>query len=67
MPICPIQDVCNKYLSGDNKPPNHQVRLTVPCKDWLSMECEMGTRLQVWMNNGEGIACSIAKHSKVKK
>lgn len=47
MKTCQLQDICKVYNSGDNKPPNHHVRLTVPCKKFLACDCEM---YLLWMS-----------------
>ena len=67
MKVCANQELCPNYQTGDNRPPNHHVRVTVPCTTYTDMTCDMGTRLEVWNNGGNGIACDIGKISKIKR
>ena len=61
MRLCPLQEMCVKYESGDNKPPNHDVRTKYPCVHFFDY-CKMYVE---WMNwQGEVIACSINKGRK---
>lgn len=62
--LCPIQDLCLHYKSG-NKPPNHDVRSKVPCKSFLNMSCEESVRIQIFL--GETLACNIKKVRRIKK
>lgn len=64
MKNCPIAYCCGDYKSGDNKPPNEHVRSIIPCKKFLSGECECGAYLQWWLEGKKGIACSLDKHRK---
>lgn len=57
---CYVQEVCPHYTSGDNKPPNHHVRLTVPCQKYIAGECPMPMEIQFFFT-GEGVACEIEK------
>ncbi len=61
---CQLQELCIKYNNGTNKPPNHHVRLTVPCNKWLACDCEMWGYWSNWQ--GEVIACSI-KHKVISE
>ncbi len=63
--VCHLQESCPHFDSGDNKPPNHHVRVTVPCKKYLADSCEMSMQVRVFF--GETVACDIAKVAKVKK
>lgn len=56
---CPLSEVCPYYTSGDNKPPNHDVRSKTPCKLFLDMSCEESLRIQRFI--GETLACPINK------
>jgi len=64
MKNCPISEVCPHYESGDNKPPNNHVRLTVPCVKFVNMSCDMATSIRLFM--GETIACDIEKIKRIK-
>lgn len=54
--LCYIQESCPEYESGDNKPPNHHVRSTIPCKKTMA-DCDMDIKLRLWY--GETIACKV--------
>jgi hypothetical protein len=57
--VCDLQEICSKYETGDNRPPNEHVRSGVPCKKYLQSDCDM---YLYWMNwQGIPIACSINK------
>ena len=43
---CPISDICVNYISGDNKPPNHHVRTSIPCVRFLDFSCELSVQIQ---------------------
>ncbi len=64
MKICYIQESCSKFTTGDNKPPNHHVRLVTPCKYTLDATCEMDISLRLW--HGETLACEIKKVRRMK-
>lgn len=64
MPLCPIQDLCPHFKSG-NKPPNQDVRNKFPCQSFLDMSCEESIRIQLYL--GETIACDIKEVKKKKK
>ena len=64
MNTCYLSDSCPHYGSGDNKPPNHQVRLTVPCVKFLK-GCEMDMSVRFFY--GETIACNIADVREKKR
>ncbi len=66
MKNCPISDICDEYESGDNKPPNHHVRHTTPCKKFLKGDCECGAYLQWWLGGKKGISCRLDKHKEGK-
>ena len=60
---CPIQDLCQHFETGDNKPHNAHVRLIIPCTHWLAMACEkmqVLAELTQWAT-GEKFACNIKK------
>lgn len=65
MKICAIQDLCPLFSDGSNKPPNHHVRMTVPCIKYIDMSCEMGVRIQEFL--GGPIACNLEKIRRAKK
>lgn len=65
MKLCPIQEVCRKFKTGDNKPPNNDVRDKYPCKSFLDMSCDMGLRLQEWIDGP--VACNLEKIRRIKK
>ncbi len=46
MKVCPIQEVCMKFDSGSNKPPNNDVRNKIPCKSFMDYSCELSVRIQ---------------------
>ena len=54
---CYLSENCPHYLSGDNKPPNHHVRVTIPCVKYVRDECDMSMHIQLFF--GEEIACNI--------
>ena len=58
--VCPIQENCRQYETGDNKPTNHDVRHKHPCRKWLDMTCVMGLELYKHYF-GNYPACSIRK------
>jgi len=66
MKSCPIQEVCRFYTSGDNKPPNNDVRQKFPCKKWLDLSCEMGVKLQEFIS-GKPIACNLEDVKRKKE
>lgn len=61
--VCPLQDICPKY-SNHVESRDHFVRLTHPCNEFLSYECEMGAQSELFIRQelGETVACSIEKH-----
>ena len=67
--ICPLQDVCKHFKSGDTKPPNHHVRATIPCTHWIILDCEkMMPLVEVYQwASGEIFACELAKRAKIYK
>ena len=65
MKNCEIAEVCPHYESGDNKPPNNDVRNKIPCVKFLKMSCEMGVNIQIFLR-GEGISCNIEKVKRLK-
>ena len=62
--LCEIQERCPKYDSGDSKPPNHHVRMSVPCVKSLNYSCDMDTQIRLWL--GEEIACNLEKIRRLK-
>lgn len=64
MKTCYLCDTCPHYTSGDNKPSNHHVRVTVPCTKFLDMSCEMDINIRLFY--GETIACDINKMRRIK-
>ncbi len=67
MKQCPISHCCDRYSSGDNKPPNEHVRVTIPCVSWVAMTCDMGVELEMWLGHKDGIACDLNKINKIKE
>ncbi len=65
MKVCFIQDNCPYYESGDNKPPNHHIRLTLPCVKFINDACPMPTDIRLFF--GETIACPIDKRKEFGK
>ena len=61
---CYVSGECPHYLSGDSKPPNHHVRVTVPCRTFLE-GCQMDVDIRLFF--GETVACEIDKIRKIKK
>ncbi len=59
MKVCWLSESCPHYQSGENEPPNHHARLTVPCIKYLDMSCKMDVDIRLFY--GEVIACDIAK------
>ena len=66
MKLCPIQEICIDYNSGSNKPPNHDVRISEPCKLWLDMSCELVSLFYMKIK-GSYPACNIEKIRRLKK
>ena len=66
--ICMAQDICEDFLSGSNKPPNHHVRATVPCTQWIGLDCEVISELLAVIRKatGEEAACDIKKIKRIK-
>jgi len=62
---CYLQDICPKYTSGDNKPANHYVRLTVICFGCLKLDCELYIQMMSFF--GETIACDPVKIRRIRK
>ena len=63
MRICDIQHKCKRYSSGDNRPPNEHVRLTVTCAE-IFKDCEMYIKLRLW--DGQVIACNLEKVNRIR-
>ncbi|KKL48711.1 hypothetical protein LCGC14_2322810 [marine sediment metagenome] len=59
---CPIQEDCKWFTTGDNKPPNHHVRLTHPCIHFNGEWCE-----DTVVGAKEGDACDITKRHELFK
>ena len=38
--LCHLQEICQHFITSDNKPKNHDVRSKYPCQRWLAMDCE---------------------------
>jgi len=57
MKTCPLQHACNDYNSGDNKPPNNDIRDKHPCIHFISMECS--ALLEILPKVGVEIACDV--------
>ena len=67
--LCLVQDVCGHFATGDNRPHNHQVRVTIPCQRWMAMDCEklpLLAELQEF-TTGQIFACNIEKIRKIKR
>ena len=56
---CDLQHACVKYETGDNHPPNNDVRDKCPCVKFLHSNCEMYLYWASWQ--GYTIACRIRK------
>ena len=56
MRICENQENCQYFTTGDNKPPNHDVRKTVKCKLFFNGECY----------NLQGQSCNLKKVRRLK-
>ena len=57
---CEQWEVCTKYDSGDNRPPNHNVRLNFPCIHFNGEWCEdpvVGAK--------KGDSCDITKRHEL--
>ena len=65
MKFCPIQELCQEYTTGDNKPPNHHLRITLPCKLFLDFSCEESVRIQIFL--GKDMSCDIEKVNRIRK
>ena len=58
MKTCDLQENCKKYKCG-TLPPNHHVRITMPCVKFIECSCEM---YMYWMNfQGTPIKCKVKK------
>jgi len=64
MKTCYLCDTCPYYDSGDSKPTNHHVRITIPCVKYLDMSCQIDTDVRLFY--GETIACDINKMRGLK-
>ena len=64
LPECPIQEQCQNYKSGNNKPPNNDVRNKVPCRSFLDMSCQMSLDIQLYL--GETLTCDIEMVKKIR-
>jgi hypothetical protein len=62
---CRLQVDCPHFITGDNKPRNHHVRVTVPCVKYLDMTCKMPIDISLFY--GETIACDFRKIQRIKK
>lgn len=64
MKLCPMQESCQHFATGDNKPKNHDVRNKFPCQLWLSMRCSQMFALYDIIEYCYGVrlgACDIGK------
>ena len=59
---CPRQEDCYSFRPCDNKPPNHHIRVTEPCKYWNGEYC---THKIVGVKPGD--ACNIEKVKRIKR
>ena len=59
-----MQDLCVDYTSGDNKPPNHDVRNKVPCSQFIALSCS--ALVEILPKVGESVACNV-EEVKTKK
>ena len=69
LPKCPMQEICQHYTTGDNKPKNNDVRHKISCYKWITMECEkigILAELQEYAT-GEVMACNLEKIRKIKR
>ena len=64
MKNCPLHEECLEYESGDNKPPNHDVRNKYPCSKFIAMSCP--ALLEILPMVGEDMSCN-REEVKVKK
>ena len=69
MKCCFIQEICQHYLTGDNKPNNHDVRNKYPCKRWLAMDCEKMPLLAELGEYATGtvMMCDLAKIKRIRE
>ncbi len=65
MKLCPLSEECRDFTTGNNKPPNHHIRTTEPCKSWLDMSCEAIPYIYKKVK-GEYPACKINVREKFK-
>jgi len=67
--LCHLQEICQHFITSDNKPKNHDVRSKFPCQHWLAMDCEK-MMLLIELNTfatGEIVSCNIEKIRRIKK
>ncbi len=64
MDNCYIAHSCPNYESGDNKPPNEDVRVRIPCVKFINDSCKMCLDLR--LHHGETMACDVDKIKRVK-
>jgi len=66
---CLHSEYCRHYATGDSRPKNHQVRMTIPCKRYIAMDCEMMVEVMTMETfcMGKVQACDLEKVRKVKK
>lgn len=57
---CPIQEDCKWFTTGDNKPPNHDVRDKYLCILFKRGKCAEQHDIQ------EGPACNIKKMNRLR-
>ncbi len=59
---CYLSEVCIYYDNGTNLPPNHDVRVKVPCKKFLDF-CE--TEMYIMDCIGTPISCDLEKMRRI--
>lgn len=65
MKLCPNQELCPLYTDGSKRKVHH-IRLSNPCRKWLTLECEMGVELRRWNWPDIPISCNIEKVKRIK-
>ncbi len=66
MKQCPLQELCRDFNTGNNKPPNHDIRNKEICKHWLDMSCSAIPELYKKIK-GKAPSCEIDKVKRIKK
>ena len=69
MKICLCQESCIHYRTGDNKPPNHHLRMFIPCKLWMKYTCKVIQELLVIQEyaTGEPDVCPVTAGKRKKE